>query len=278
MKKIIFISALLLGLLGSVCAQDETTDFAPAAGDFSGAVLFGRGSYQFSGLDVPSAPGVYYSYAPWTVSGSAPYLNSVEAGSNSVTNMLGVEGRYFVTPKIAIKVSGGVIIRSTPPHDNAPGVIDPSSPNGTWIPNYEAVVQTQNVDLNFNLGGDFIFPSKKFERMFPYVGVNVPFLYGRRTEYDPTIIDLDPEDPNSEIVITDIGLRHAEIFGFGLQAVAGVDYYIAKGLYFGFEFKPVSYVYAFNRKIPAPGLEPWEADTHTFSFFQQIYLKLGFRF
>jgi len=271
MKKIIFISALLLGLLGSVCAQDETTDFGPAAGDFSGAVLFGRGSYQLSGFDIPSAPG---SNTYWTVSGSAPYLTSIVAGNNSVTNMLGVEGRYFVTPKIAIKVSGGVIIRSTPPHDNAPGVIDPSSPNGTWIPNYEAVVQSQDLDLNFNLGGDFIFPSKKFERMFPYVGVNVPFLYGRRTQYDPTIT----MEEDGSAVITDIGLRHSEIFGFGLQAVAGVDYYIAKGLYFGFEFKPVSYVYAFNRRIPAPGLEPWEADTHTFSFFQQIYLKLGFRF
>jgi hypothetical protein len=271
MKKYIIISALLLGLLGSVCAQDATESFGPAAGDFSGAVLFGRGSFLTTGLDVPSAPSTNYY---WSVPGSAPYLNTVEANYTDVTNMVGVEGRYFFTDRIALKVSGGAIIRSTPPRDFVPGYIDPNSPNATWIPNYNAVVQDQRVDFNFNVGGEYVFPSKKFERMFPYVGANIPFMYGRRTLYDPTIT----YNSDGSFVITDIGLRNAEIFGFGLQAVAGVDYYIAKGLYFGFELKPVSYIYAYNKKIPAPGLESLQADTHTFTFFSQIYLKLGFRF
>jgi hypothetical protein len=99
-------------------------------------------------------------------------------------------------------------------------------------------------------------------------------LYGRRTLYDPTIT----LNQDGSFVIADISERHAEIAGFGLQLVAGFDYYIAKGLYTGFEFKPASYVYAFNIKLPAAGLETLEAETHTFSFFSQIYLKLGFRF
>lgn len=270
MKKYIIISALLLGLLGSVFAQDETS-FGPSAGDFSGAVLFGRGNFQTSGLDVPSAPGTN-SY--WYVSGSAPYLNSVEANENPISNIVGVEGRYFVTNRIAVKLSGGAIIRSTPPHGNAPTYIDPYSPNATWIPSYNAVEQDQRVDFNLNVGGEYVFPSKKFERMFPYVGANIPFMYGRRTLYDPTIT----VESDGSAVITDIGLRHAEVFGFGLQAVSGVDYYIAEGLYFGVEMKPISYVYAYSIKLPAPGLDALEADTHTFAFFSQIYFKLGFRF
>jgi opacity protein-like surface antigen len=273
MKKYIIISALLLGLLGSVCAQDDAESFGPAAGDFSGAVLFGTGSFldAWPNLVIPSAP---YNNSSWSVSGYAPYQSTVEANYNYISNMVGVEGRFFVTNRIALKMSGGAIYRGTPPRDNLPGVIDPNSPNAAWIPYYEAVQQDESVDFNFNLGGDFIFPSKKFERIFPYVGANIPLLYGRRTQFDPTITF----ESDGSFVIADVGMRHVEVVGFGLQAVAGVDYYIAKGLYFGFEFKPISYVYAFNRKFPAPGLEPLEADTHTWSVFSQIYCKLGFRF
>jgi hypothetical protein len=270
MKKCIIISTLLIGLLGSVLAQ-ETTGFGPVKGDFSGAVLFGRGSFLSSGLDVPSAP---FTSGNWNVSGSAPYLNSVEAGSNDVTNMLGVEGRYFFTDKIALKISGGAILRSTPGHVNIPGYVNSNVPNAAWIPDYDAVIQSNRADYNLNIGGEWVFPSKKFDRVFPYVGANIPLFYGRRTLYDPTFTT----DDAGNIALVDIGLRHTEIFGFGLQAVAGLDYYLAKGLYLGCEFKPVSYVYAFNKKIPAPGLEPLEADTHTWAFFSQIYLKLGFRF
>ncbi|MBK9391348.1 MAG: hypothetical protein IPN68_14570 [Bacteroidetes bacterium] len=106
MKKYLILSALLLGLLGDVFAQDG--GFAPAAGDFSGAVLFGRGSYQTYGLDIPSVAG---TSTGWNVSGSAPYLNAVEPNSNDVSNMFAVEGRYFITNTIALKMSGGAILR-----------------------------------------------------------------------------------------------------------------------------------------------------------------------
>lgn len=269
MKKYIIICALIFGSLGCVFAQGDAESFGPSKGDFTGAILFGRGSFLSTGLDVPSAP-----YNNWTVSGSSPYLNTVEAGYNDVSNMLGIEGRYFVTSRLAIKVSGGAIIRNTPAVTNLPGIMNSGSLNASWIPNYNSVVEDKRVDANFNLGVDLVFPSKKFERMFPYVGLNIPFLYGRRTLYDPTITI----EPDGSFVIADISERHAEIAGFGLQAVAGVDYYIAKGLYTGFEFKPVSYIYSFNVKLPAAGLETLEAETHTLAFFSQIYFKLGFRF
>jgi len=156
MKKYIITSALLVGLLCNILAQDG--GFAPVAGDFSGAVLFGRGNFQVSGLDIPYAAGTNTS---WTVSGSAPYLNAVEAGSNDVSNMLGVEGRYFFTDKIALKVSGGAILRATPARINIPGYTSSSTPNAAWIPYYSAVVQDKRVDVNLNIGGEYMFPSKK---------------------------------------------------------------------------------------------------------------------
>ncbi len=269
MKKYIIISALVLGLMSSVFAQDGGS--GPAAGDFSGAVLFGTGAYQYSGLTLPSAPGQNTS---WTVSGSAPYLDAVEAGYNDVSNMLGVEGRYFLSNKIALKVSGGAILRSTPPRINIPSYIDPTSPNATWLPAYSAVKQSNTVDVNFNIGGDYFFSSEKFTKVFPYVGANLPFFYGRRSEYDPSFL----LDGNGDPYLQDIGLRHVEVVGFGLQSVAGMDYYVADGMFIGFEFKPVSYIYTYARKLPAPGLEMLESDAHTWAFFNQIYFKLGFNF
>jgi len=268
MKKYLIISALLFGLTSSVFAQDGG---GPAAGDFSGAVLFGRGAYQYSGLDIPSAP---YNNTYWYVSGSAPYLDAVEAGENDISNMLGVEGRYFFTDRVALKVSGGAILRSTPPRINIPSSIDPDSPNATWLPAYEAVKQSNTVDINFNVGADYFFPSEKFTKVFPYVGANVPYFYGRRSEYDPTIT----EDYNGDLVLADIGLRHVEVIGFGLQSVAGMDYYLADGMFIGFEFKPISYIYTYARKLPAPGLEALESNAHTWALFNQIYFKLGFCF
>lgn len=271
MKKYIIISALLFCLLPSVLAQEETAAFGATKGDFSGAVLFGRGSFLVTGLDVPSAP---YNNTGWSVSGSAPYLNAVEAGYNDVSNMLGVEGKYYLSNKFALKISGGAIYRGTPSRGNLPSVIDPSAPNSVWIPYYNAVIQDQRIDANLNLGADFIFPSKKYDRIFPFVGFNIPLMYGRRSVFDPTIT----VNSDGSFVIADVGVRHAEIIGFGLQSTAGIDYYLAKGLFMGFEFKPVSYVYAYNRKLPAPGLEVLEADTHTWSLFSQIYFKIGFNF
>ena len=78
--------------------------------------------------------------------------------------------------------------------------------------------------------------------------------------------------------IVDAGTRHAEIVGFGAQAVGGVDYYLLEGLYFGFEIKPISYVYSYSTKVAAPGLGGLQADNHSISFFSQTFLKVGFRF
>jgi hypothetical protein len=57
-----------------------------------------------------------------------------------------------------------------------------------------------------------------------------------------------------------------------------MDYYVADGMFIGFEFKPISYIYTYARKFPAPGLEMLESDAHTWAFFNQIYFKLGFNF
>lgn len=293
---------------GTLYAQDSgsqsdagSASFAPSAGDFTGAILFGRGNYLTSGLSVPNSPYYYGNYNGgygWTVSGQAPYANMVDANSNSVSNIVGVEGRYFVTNRIAAKLSGGAIFRNTPSFDNVPGYIPfvdvqtgtdsygnpiytrQPTPNAAWLPAYEAVKAEDQADINVNIGGEYHFTTK-YSRLFPYVGLTIPIYYGRRSMYDPTINfgDLDnPTDPLTPNYIVDVGVRRAEIFGTGVQAVAGFDYYLAEGLYFGVETKPVSYLYMYSGKNPAPGFESLDAKSTTWTFLTQTFLKIGIRF
>lgn len=258
---------VLLAAFVSVFAQDAASSdapkFIPEAGDFSGAILFGRGNY----LNVADAPGS--PTASWTVPGTAPYNNVVDGNSNSISNMVGGEMRYFLTSMIALKLSGGAIFRNTPQRANLPGLIDSSSPSAAWIPAYAAVAADNSSDININLGGEYHFATK-YDRLSPWAGLTVPFYYGRRTAYNPTIAD--------DGSVADVGLRHTEQIGIGVQAAAGVDYYLMEGFYIGFEFKPLSFVYAKNSKLPAPGLESLDANNTTVSFFSQPFFKIGFRF
>jgi hypothetical protein len=291
MKKIKIVAVALLCSVG-VYAQTTSTstteggsssgDFHPSAGDMSGALLFGRGNFLNGGLDVPAVSSEWISgssssatYNP--IIGSSPYANTNDPNDNPVTNIVGAEFRYFLASNLALKVSGGAIVRNTPARPNVPGFIESSTDPGTWIPAYGAVEADNRVDINVNVGGEYHFTTK-YNRLYPYLGATIPYYYARRSMYDPTIQETSGGDDPETPTIVDVGVRSVEIIGFGLQAVGGIDYYIMDGLYFGFETKPVSYVYAYSNKIPAPGLETLSADTHTWSFFNQTFLKVGFRF
>jgi hypothetical protein len=273
MKKLIFLTIILFGSLstyGQVQAEDDETDkYSPKEKDFSMAILFGRGNFFSSGLVAPPSPS-----GEWTVPGNAPYADFVSANENSASNMVGVEARYFLTQKFALKLSGGAIIRDTPMRMNIESATDFEEDNNqVWLPNYAAVKSDEQVDVNINLGGELHFDSR-FDRISPYVGFAVPFYYARRSMYDPSITT----DSNGEPLIADIGNRHLEVIGTGAQLVAGVDFHLMEGFYLGAETKPVSYVYSYSQKSPGPGFEHLEADSHTFSFLAQTFLKLGFKF
>src|SRR5687768_3676385 len=121
MKKYTILAWMLLVSLGCVYAQDATTttttttttgsgdaaDYAPAAGDISAAIIFGRGNFLNNGLTL-----VQTANASWTVPGTAPYNNTQEVNSNDITNIVGAEARYFLMDNIALKLSGGAIIRN----------------------------------------------------------------------------------------------------------------------------------------------------------------------
>jgi hypothetical protein len=275
MKKYLILSLIFVFSLTAVNAQDKdakhtckdtsccASKFAPQKGDFTTAMVFGRGAYMNGGLVVPS------SYS--TVSGASAYANDVSANENDISNMVGVEARYYTSKKFAISLSGGAILRNTPSQLGIPAVLDGSG--NTIIPAYSSVVANEQVDVNVSLGGQWVLKTKN-ERMFPYVGFALPFDYARRSLFDPSITF----DNQGNVSLTDLGPRHVDITAWGVQAVAGIDYYLAKDVFFGFDVKPISYTYATSMKTPGPGLPSLDAETDTVSFFAQFSFKLGFKF
>ncbi len=275
MKKYIMLSALLISLILSVQAQENTEDFEVNGGGikFSASILFGNGSFMTEGLEVPSSPGSTY----WTVSGIAPQANVISANSNNVTNMTGGEARIFFGDALAVKINGGFILSDTPARDNVPATIDPSSPNVTWIPNYEAVVADNRIDANVTIGAEYHFPTKK--KLSPYAGVALPFYYARWSKYDPTAeVYTDASTGGVTVTITDVTTRHVEMIGLGGQIYAGADYFVSESLFLGLEIKPFSFIYAYSTKYPAAGLETLQADTYTYGAFTQPLFKVGFMF
>ncbi|MBA7540795.1 hypothetical protein ES705_33098 [subsurface metagenome] len=289
-KYLILTIALMAGLSFATYAQDEDSgsEFGTKAGDITGAILFGRGNFLSYG-SVPAAPG---SNSNWTVYGQTPYANTVNANDNTLTNIIGGEVRYFITNRIAVNLSGGAIIRNTPDLQNVqyfyidqsyspveliPGN-DPATSNQGWIPQYGSVVADNSIETNINLGGEYHFPSPRFNRLFPYVGAAVNYYYSRRSEYDPSVYYSygTTGTGGTNVLVYDIGVRSAIVNGIGAQAVAGIDLYLIPGVYVGLSTRPVSYLYIQNNKIPGPGLETLKAESHTWSFFAQTFVKVGF--
>ncbi len=283
-KHLILILALLASISISTYAQEEG-GFGAKAGDFTGSILFGRGNF-LDAPNVPNAPGINYN---WTVSGQAPIAQTISGNYNDVANMVGFETSFFITDRIAVTLSGGAILRQTPGMQNVQFFYqyedeiytgnDPTSSNASWIPHYGSVEQVNDIETNVNLGAVYYFPSSRFKRVFPYVGVNFNYYYSMRQEYDPSVYfnqsASTPGTGGTGVLVYDIGVRTAAIQGMGGQAVAGFDVYVVPGVYVGLSTRPVSYLYTWNDKIPAPGMESLQAESHTFSFFTQTFFKAG---
>lgn len=292
MKKLLILSIAVLSCLSlSTYAQDDGGGYGSSAGDITFSILLGRGNYLNYG-SVPSAPGSSYN---WTVYGQAPYANVVDANDNYIGNIVGGEARYFITSRIAVNLSGGAILRNTPAKQNIQyfyldvedGYVgdleqgnDPATSNQGWIPHYGSVEADNRFETNGNLGVEYHFPSSRFNRLSPYAGLNFNYYYSRRSVYNPSIYYQTnyyvAGTGETDVLIYDIGIRSAVTQGMGAQLVAGIDVYLLPGVYLGVVTRPASYLYTWNDKIPAPGLESLQAESHTLSFFAQTFFKVGF--
>ncbi len=255
MKKAILI--MIISLLSSqvIIAQSDSS-YNPKKKSLTVSLLLGKGAY----LDTGSARDLGVN----TVDGAAPYYSTLDNNNNSLVNMVGLEGKYFITNKMAITFTGGVTYRNTPEQINIPGVV--STDGQVLVPSYSAVIGEDDIDVHVAPGVQWYFQLKR-PRLLPYMGVSLPFDYSRTSVFDPTV---DPDTIN-------YGIRHVELFGLGVQGVAGLDYYLTNDLFIGFDVKPLTFNYLVNNKKPRAGTLGRKAENYTFSFFSQYIFKIGFR-
>lgn len=141
------------------------------------------------------------------------YTPGVLGTNNSASFSLpeyGVKGRLFLSDRFAVKLNLGFSTNST--NDK------------TYTTNFDnSVTTTEDISgrTSFSIMPGIEYHFGDYKRISPYVGAAIGFNAGNRVEKGIT------GNVSSKTV--------SPTFGFAVQAAAGVDVYICKGLYAGLE-------------------------------------------
>lgn len=239
------------------------------------------------------------------------YLNLGTLNSNNLVNLIGIQGKYFLTDRWDVNLMFSMNINATPSKSFIEG--DHSVPE---LPIQDAKYLEGRIENAWTvaMGSNYYFNTKN-ERINLYVGGVLGWQMGRistNTPYTGEKFTPENEEPSGSIDVTlpdgstpgnipggvpgtDVGIdgtettveedvqlyvpssRAGQIFGLRVGAVAGIEYSLAKGLVFGFEVQPVSYRYDHIQICPK-GQAAYKVGHHSIGLFATPNLKIGFRF
>ena len=205
------------------------------------------------------------------------YLNIDGLNNNSLTNILGIEGKYFLSDCWDINFQFSMNINLTPKKDYVEGeydeVPDMIIPAQSYISarmsnNWYAAVGTNRY---FKVGNP---------RIHPYLGGSLGFQMARVETTKPYTGDM-VKDPDTEVEVPEqvygSGSNAGQMFGIKAAGVAGIEYSLAPGLVLGFQFQPLAYRYDVIQLCPK-GFDKYNASHHNIKIFDMPVLKLGIRF
>lgn len=196
---------------------------------------------------------------------------------NSLTNILGFEGKYFLSDCWDINMQFSMDINLTPKKDFVEG--DLGVPD-MIIPAQKYINAQMTNNWFVSVGSNRYFKVSN-PRIHPYLGASVGFQMARiettepytgDSEYDE---DLEQEGLPSQLYLA--GSRAGQMFGVKAAGVAGIEYSIAPGLVLGFQFNPLAYRYDVIQICPK-GFDKYNASHHNIKIFDMPVLKLGIRF
>lgn len=234
------------------------------------------------------------------------YLNLGNLNSNNLVNLIGIQGKYFLTDNWDVNLMFSMNINATPKKDYVAGDFTVSEMpiqaskymegriSNAWTvamgSNY--YFNTKNERINLYVGGVLGWQMGRIETSSPYTGetVNDPDLgidqpgdmENPSTDGDNYPGGMQPGGEDGEMNEESVQLytpnsRAGQIFGLRVGAVAGIEYSLAKGLVFGFEVQPVSYRYDHIQICPK-GSAAYKVGHHSIGLFATPNLKIGFRF
>lgn len=210
------------------------------------------------------------------------YLQIDGLNGNSLTNIIGFEGKYFLSDCWDINLQFSMDINLTPKKDYVEGettVPDMIIPAQSYI-NAQA---TNNWYVG--VGSNRYFKVSN-PRIHPYLGAALGFQMARIETSEPYTGETyaDGEDEGDDEVGSGLptqvylsGSRTGQMFGIKAAAVAGIEYSLAPGLVLGFQMQPVAYRYDVIQICPK-GFDKYNASHHNIKLFDMAVLKLGIRF
>lgn len=274
---------LLAQTVGSSC---DGAWFAPKKGQWQVSLFLGGGNKFYNENTSYLLP----NFTNTEGSVGLPNGGSLESGSlnqylqidglnnNSLTNIVGFEGKYFLSDCWDINLQFSMDINLTPKKDyveaeeTVPDMIIPAQ-------KYINAQMTNNWYVS--VGSNRYFKTSN-KRIHPYLGAAVGFQMARIETTEPYTGDEynDGEDVGEGGLPTQVyvpGSRAGQMFGIKAASVAGIEYSLAPGLVVGFQFQPLAYRYDVIQICPK-GFDKYNASHHNIKIFDMPVLKLGIRF
>ena len=279
-KLSIFLVAVLA--VASLAAQpverSGSAQFAPRAGQWQVNLILGRGLffpvenssylvpsiYTANDLGLPDGEISHQSGDP------AVWFHIGSLNNNSITNMAGIQAKYFVTNRIEVNGMFSMDIGVQPQRYYTEGF---QFEEGVALPGNKFVLGRLTNDWIATVGSNYYFNNCN-GRIFPYLGILGGFQHARiQTTLPYTGVFLGEEEL-PEVVYA--YARAGEVFGITGAITAGIEYNLLPGLNIAFEVRPFSYMYTLGRMYEE-GLN-WNANVHSFKFFAMPQFKIGIRF
>ena len=204
------------------------------------------------------------------------YLNIGSLNNNSLVNIAGIEGKYFVSDNWDVNFQFSMNVSLTPKKDYVEG--DNSVPD-MIIPAQSYINAQMTNNWYVSVGSNYYFKTCN-ERIHPYLGGALGFQMARIETTEPYTGDTYKDSDDSEELPSQVyvsGSKAGQMYGFKVAAVAGIEYSIAKGFVFGFEMHPLAYRYDLIQICPK-GFDKYNASHHNIKIFEMPVVKLGFRF
>ncbi len=266
-------SALLLALIAApATAQEQAKD---AAGQFQVSLVLGNNTMFNQNTseyllpeyyDGTTTPSIGIGGDDVTSSDPGLYLNLGDLGSNSLLNMVGVQGRYFITSNLDVNLMFAANIAATPKKDYIEG---DNTISDMAIPASRAIEGRLKTNMTATIGANWHF-STKSDKISLYAGIAVGGQFGK-------IVTTRPYTDNDEVAILTPSTRAGRIWALQGSLVGGVEFLPIPCLALGIEVAPAAYQYS-QLEVYPKGYETYVAQHHDIKFFATPNLKIGFRF
>ena len=230
------------------------------------------------------------------------YLNLGNLNSNSLVNLIGIQGKYFLTDRWDVNLMFSMNINATPKKDYIEGdytvkempIMASRYMEGRISNAWNVAIgsnyyfNTKNERINLYVGGLLGWQMGRIETTTPYTGETFtedeeliqiddpshPDYNSPYNEYGP---NYDPDLVTESVQLYTPNSRAGQIFGLKVAGVAGIEYSLSPGLILGFEVQPVAYRYDHIQICPK-GQAAYKVGHHNINFFATPNLKIGFRF